>query len=718
MKRASTKKVNAIPVCPVRQDASEGHLSPVPLEVNRRVRTSAAMIGLAISMGASSFLLTRQSDRALAAEPVANKLTVTTVPVDQEDAAYAVAPTNQVVSEVISSGSAVTSSSAVVPITQGTPTRSVVVKPMVPGINQPVQVGPTLWQLSQYQVDAGEITAYNNLTEQSDLQAEQVLQVPVANEAIQEASADRTAEISKPYAVVPNQIEQPTSPKAAGEINTLLKAKQAVALKALRHKSNRLQNSLAEWRSEESRDNEAAVTQGAMSASKSEKAQIATSDKGVTTASLDKASEELALKVDASNTAFNLSQKSEELPSAVAEPTAVVPGAELGYHVRKGDTLSTIAHNYGITLAELVNVNHLTNPNRLQINQRLVIPASEPSLLADRQPIAENKSWQDSPRPASSVTTGGLKQADKGSVATVSAAPLAETPSTQLGIAKIPAIAPIRQSEKLSAKPELQPNPYVENLRLEILRLREKYQAQQTEAQAGAVGVPISVPAPSTAAMPSRPNTLEFRVNQQVEPTNPEFLPGQLPLTSESTRYPATASPQVATAPLGVNAFDSLQSLRGRQVSPELPPLAAVDRYLPKPFDASTPFKAGFIWPAKGLLTSGFGWRWGRMHKGIDIAAPIGTPVVAAAAGVVVSAGWNSGGYGNLVDIQHSDGSLTRYAHNNRILVRVGQQVEQGEQISEMGSTGYSTGPHCHFEVHPSGRGAVNPIAFLPGHSS
>ncbi len=669
------------------------------------------MIGLAISMGASSILLARQSDRALAAEPVANKLAVTTVPVDQEDAAYAVAPTNQVVSEVISSGSAVTSSSAVLPITQGTPTRSVVVNPMVPGINQPVQVGPTLWQLSQSQVDAGEITAYNNLAEQSDLQAEQVPQVPVANEAIQEASADRTAEISKPYAV-PNQIEQPTSPTSAGEINALLKAKQAVALNALRHKSNRLQDSLAEWRSEESRDNEAAVTQGAVSVSKSEKAKIATSDKGVT-----KASEELALK-DASNAEFNLPQKSEELPSAVAEPTAVVPATELGYHVRKGDTLSTIAHNYGITLAELVNVNHLTNPNRLRINQQLVIPASEPSLLADRQPVAESRSWQDSPRSASSVTTGGLKQADKDSVATVSAAPLAETQFNQLGIAKIPAIAPIRQSEKLSAKPELQPNPYVENLRLEILRLREKYQAQQTEAQAGAVSVPISVPAPSTAAIPSRPNTLEFRVNQQGEPTNPEFLPGQLPLTSESTRYPATASPQVATAPLGVNAFDSLQSLRGRQVSPELPPLAAVDRYLPKPFDASTPFKAGFIWPAKGLLTSGFGWRWGRMHKGIDIAAPIGTPVVAAAAGIVVSAGWNSGGYGNLVDIQHSDGSLTRYAHNNRILVRVGQQVEQGEQISEMGSTGYSTGPHCHFEVHPSGHGAVNPIAFLPGHSS
>jgi murein DD-endopeptidase MepM/ murein hydrolase activator NlpD len=103
------------------------------------------------------------------------------------------------------------------------------------------------------------------------------------------------------------------------------------------------------------------------------------------------------------------------------------------------------------------------------------------------------------------------------------------------------------------------------------------------------------------------------------------------------------------------------------------------------------------------------------MHKGIDIAAPIGTPVMAAASGVVISAGWNNGGYGNLVKVRHFDGSVTLYAHNSRLLVRRGQQVEQGQQIAEMGSTGYSTGPHLHFEVHHQGRGAVNPVALLPG---
>jgi murein DD-endopeptidase MepM/ murein hydrolase activator NlpD len=102
------------------------------------------------------------------------------------------------------------------------------------------------------------------------------------------------------------------------------------------------------------------------------------------------------------------------------------------------------------------------------------------------------------------------------------------------------------------------------------------------------------------------------------------------------------------------------------------------------------------------------------MHKGIDIAGPIGTPIYAAADGIVTFAGWNAGGYGNLVEIEHPDGSLTLYAHNHRILVREGQNVSQGEQVAEMGSTGFSTGPHLHFEIHPSGQGAVNPIAYLP----
>lgn len=125
----------------------------------------------------------------------------------------------------------------------------------------------------------------------------------------------------------------------------------------------------------------------------------------------------------------------------------------------------------------------------------------------------------------------------------------------------------------------------------------------------------------------------------------------------------------------------------------------------------------GFSWPAAGKLTSRYGRRWGRMHKGIDIAGPIGTPINAAADGTVIAAGWNSGGYGNLVEIKHNDGTTTRYGHNSRLSVSVGQNVRQGQQLAEMGSTGHSTGSHLHFEIRPSGGQAVNPIAHLPANS-
>ncbi len=126
-----------------------------------------------------------------------------------------------------------------------------------------------------------------------------------------------------------------------------------------------------------------------------------------------------------------------------------------------------------------------------------------------------------------------------------------------------------------------------------------------------------------------------------------------------------------------------------------------------------SPSASGWIWPTRGVFTSGFGWRWGRMHKGIDIANNVGTNIVAAKAGRVTFSGWHDGGYGYLVTIQHDDGSRSLYAHNSRLLVREGEEVAQGQPISHMGSTGRSTGPHLHFEIHPPQRGAANPLTFL-----
>ncbi len=172
-------------------------------------------------------------------------------------------------------------------------------------------------------------------------------------------------------------------------------------------------------------------------------------------------------------------------------------------------------------------------------------------------------------------------------------------------------------------------------------------------------------------------------------------------------RHPEIA--QLASASTGNSGLDLLQVPVGRVVIPQIPPLGTPDDYLPESPDLFN----GYVWPTRGTVTSGYGMRWGRLHQGIDIAAPVGTPIVAASSGEVIKSGWG-GGYGKLVKLKHHDGSVTLYAHNSRLLVRSGQQVRQGQQIAALGNTGRSTGPHLHFEVHPKGRGAANPIAYLP----
>lgn len=109
--------------------------------------------------------------------------------------------------------------------------------------------------------------------------------------------------------------------------------------------------------------------------------------------------------------------------------------------------------------------------------------------------------------------------------------------------------------------------------------------------------------------------------------------------------------------------------------------------------------------------TSPFGRRWGRAHEGIDMAAPVGTPIFVTGEGVVVFAGWQRG-YGNLVKIQHALGTETRYGHMSKIRVKTGQKVSRGSQIGDMGNTGRSTGSHLHYEVRVDGR-AVDPMSFI-----
>ncbi|WP_366847848.1 M23 family metallopeptidase [Mycolicibacterium sp.] len=119
-----------------------------------------------------------------------------------------------------------------------------------------------------------------------------------------------------------------------------------------------------------------------------------------------------------------------------------------------------------------------------------------------------------------------------------------------------------------------------------------------------------------------------------------------------------------------------------------------------------------YVMPTRGIFTSGFGYRWGALHAGIDLAAPIGTPIYAASDGVVVDTG-PTAGYGAWVKIRHADGTVTLYGHVNSWDVSIGQRVFAGDQIATVGNRGNSTGPHLHFEVLLGGTNRTDPVPWL-----
>ncbi|MFI5890665.1 M23 family metallopeptidase [Actinoplanes sp. NPDC051513] len=189
------------------------------------------------------------------------------------------------------------------------------------------------------------------------------------------------------------------------------------------------------------------------------------------------------------------------------------------------------------------------------------------------------------------------------------------------------------------------------------------------------------------------------------------------PLTHDAaaalTHDAATPLTQDAAAPLTHDA-----------ATPLTHEAAAADavRHKPRPRPVAVPSVASVASAAwvdpnpNARVTSCFGPRWGRMHEGVDLAAPDGTPIVAAGAGVVVRAGVAEG-YGNAVLIDHGDGFLTHYGHLSAIAVTAGQHVAAGQQIGNEGSTGHSTGPHLHFEVHVGHyQNPIEPTAWMRAH--
>lgn len=163
-----------------------------------------------------------------------------------------------------------------------------------------------------------------------------------------------------------------------------------------------------------------------------------------------------------------------------------------------------------------------------------------------------------------------------------------------------------------------------------------------------------------------------------------------------------------------INRIASPQDLKAGMMLflPGVAPVEALDRLA-----MVRELENRYLWPMHGRITSYFGRRnlgmgTASFHRGLDVAAPYGTPVTAARSGTVIYAGWSDQGYGYLVKIRHAGNDQTWYGHHSDVLVSVGEYVRQGEIIGRVGSTGISTGPHLHFELHEGGR-PIDPLTLL-----
>lgn len=689
MERTFPQKVKPVPSCEVEDGVMVSQSRQALPEVNRLVRTSAAMIGLAISVGTCSLPLPSQADEAVAAEPVAGEASV-------GEANASTLPANFDVAAISHQVEAAEQPQSL------SPSRAV---------EHTVQEGQTLWQLAQlYRVDAATVALDNGISVNAVLHVGQVLKIPVSGRFASTAPSAETANVPGYYGPI-ERVQAVANDRTAAS-----QAQDSAVLNTLKQKQERLRLSLTQLRS--------------------------------------------SAKVSAATT-----------PEPVV--ASVAPSTEGSYKVASGDTLEAIAKAQRVSLKQLSEANHLTNPNVLSAGQVLVLPQANdraaiassttaPVMIASANPermtLPATASQPQLFSQSKSVRSNAVRQQP-----TVAAALQTERTIDRLrGVAVLPtqssrlttvdptlpavslnhsSIAPsaiggstdVASTSFVGNQPTQADQPgsstqqsYVENLRLEIVKLREKYQGSVSQVESTAVpstqvaASSLNVAAPAnaerlssnTVLKPTRyTKALQAQI-RQLQASHQQSKRAEMQSAAADLAPAASSQPQlVATASIGSQSYEPLiQSSVGQMVSPDLPPLGSVDAYLP---GKSGKFN-GYIWPAKGVLTSGYGYRWGRMHKGIDIAAPVGTPVFAAAAGVIITAGWNSGGYGNMVEIQHPDGSVTLYAHNSRIVVREGQEVAQGQQIADMGSTGYSTGPHSHFEVHLPGQGAVNPMAHLP----
>ncbi len=701
MKRALKKRANAVVENTVSDDVSMGQIEELDnSKACRRARTKAAMIGLAISMGATSLLVTRQSDQALAAESVGSQKAASSLPAASEnDVNFAPRKTSEygVFSNVSVPDNPQTVDIKAIPEWKGLGTKGQIAALKSAKLPLPKVVSSQSAVKNAASLKETLKTAKQQTKAQKGLAGEQTV-----------------SSSSRPQTIVPTT-------NLDGNVNAQLKAQQEFAIQRLQEKSNNLRASLAKLRSGGTKS-PSAISHNSVKSSNS-------TEKSVN--SVARSGRQISDNVKASEQAKSIKRFN---PGVVANipalPGVVTPAENQPYSVKSGDTLGEIAQSYGTSVTELARVNKLNDPDKLQVNQQLVIPGQQDRITSSVTTIAFNPNFK----------LNGHDYGGKNKASTLASSEIGVDPKSTIGSELFsstnqsstgeaaygmggeatPLVFAEMRLARVKAASDKNPkyNQRLRSLKAEIERLRAKYRAQKSrEGKASEV---------EAVTLPQNKNASTSR--RSIKQNNNVSVPIAVPTAGSSTLATQNngAVPIPVPQPKSVSSIygsrynsqfiqrnNSVVTPRTNNLSTPLPPLAAAGRYLPRPIENIQPKSKGYIWPAKGVLTSGYGPRWGRMHRGIDIAAPTGTPIHAAAAGVVKKAGWNRGGYGYLVDIRHPDGTITRYAHNSKLLVKKGQQVQQGQKISLMGSTGFSTGPHLHFEIRPNGR-ATNPMAFLP----
>jgi murein DD-endopeptidase MepM/ murein hydrolase activator NlpD len=347
-------------------------------------------------------------------------------------------------------------------------------------------------------------------------------------------------------------------------------------------------------------------------------------------------------------------------------PGRGAPGAGTAYVVVPGDTLTRIARHNGTTVAALAALNGLVPPYIIKVGQRLTLPGSSPIQTAAAAGVP----------PATSAAAGDMVQFPPAEPAPpVPAAGSVKVATEALSAPSGASTTPATQaSEPTASQSATAPPPVLLQPTKPTSKSTSTAPASSSEPAASAAATGTDVPAATAPAATSTSNTL----------------------ASNTAGAPSAAAPSTAAPTTG-------------GATPLVPPPQA-----PAEVAAPAPRGSGkFLWPVNGKVVSVFGLKDGGQHNdGINIAAPLGTPVRAAENGVVVYAGNELRGFGNLLLIRHADGWVSAYAHCDALLVKRGDQVKRGQVIARVGQTGAVSSPQLHFELRKSGQ-AVDPTAEL-----